>query len=84
MTHSSSIPGHSDIVGQLAGVLAARGSYDTGGYGSIWDYDTPTGTVVRWDGTTYDVASDIRVTAPPIVRRPVPDLDRGRCAVRCG
>ena len=41
------------------------GAYDTGGYGSIWDYDTPTGTVVRWDGSTHDVASDIRVTAPP-------------------
>jgi streptogramin lyase len=41
------------------------GRYDTAGYGSIWDYDTPTGTVVRWDGQTHQVASDIRVTAPP-------------------
>ena len=38
---------------------------ETAGYGSIWQYDPPTGTVVRWDGQTYQVADDIRVTAPP-------------------
>ena len=40
-------------------------SYDAAGYGSIWSYDTPTGTVVRWDGQTHQVAHDIRVTGPP-------------------
>ncbi len=55
-----------DIVGQVGGGSGGEeGGYDTGGYGSIWDYDTPTGTVVRWDGMTHDVASNIRVTAPP-------------------
>ena len=54
-----------DFVGQVGGNGGSEGGYDTGGYGSIWDYDTPTGTVVRWDGLTHDVASDIRVTAPP-------------------
>lgn len=40
-------------------------AYDTAGYGAIWDYDTPTGTVVRWDGQSHQVIDDIRVTAPP-------------------
>jgi hypothetical protein len=55
-----------DIVGQVGGGSGGQeGGYDTGGYGSIWDYDTPTGTIVRWDGMTHQVASNIRVTAPP-------------------
>ena len=41
-------------------------AYDTGAYGSIWDYDTPSGTVVRWNGQTHLPASNIRVTAPPV------------------
>ena len=35
------------------------------GWGSIWTYDTPTGTVVRWDGRPIKGASDIHVTDPP-------------------
>ena len=52
-----------EIVASLEG--APGRAYDTAGYGSIWDYDTPTGTVVRWDGQSHQVADDIRVTAPP-------------------
>ena len=55
-----------DIVGEVGGGSGGEeGGYDTAGYGSIWDYDTPTGTIVRWDGMTHQVASNIRVTAPP-------------------
>jgi hypothetical protein len=39
--------------------------YDTGGYGSIWDWDTSRGIVVRWDGETYQPIDEIRVTEPP-------------------
>ena len=39
--------------------------YFAAGHGSIWDYDTPTGTVVRWSGETYQVAANIGVTHPP-------------------
>jgi hypothetical protein len=52
------------IVASLDGGPPGR-PYDTGAYGSIWDYDTPTGTVVRWDGQSHQPASNIRVTAPP-------------------
>ena len=37
----------------------------TAAFGSIWSYDWPTGTLVRWDGRTHQVAHDIRVTDPP-------------------
>jgi hypothetical protein len=63
--------GHTNIVDPLTLRIVAdlEGSpgrpYDTGAYGSIWDYDTPTGTVVRWDGQSHQPASNIRVTAPP-------------------
>ena len=39
--------------------------YFTAGHGSIWNYDSPTGTVERWDGQTHQEASNIRVTHPP-------------------
>ena len=39
--------------------------YDTGGYGSIWDWDTSRGIVVRWDGETYQPLHEIRVTEAP-------------------
>jgi hypothetical protein len=65
-------PGYVDIIDLTTlGVLESLDSgppgraYDTGAYGSIWDYDTPSGTVVRWDGVTHQPASNIRVTAPP-------------------
>jgi len=69
----NSVGGHVNIVDprtlQIVGILGGGSPegqvYDTGGYGSIWDYDPPSGTVVRWDGQTHQVASDIRVTAPP-------------------
>ena len=64
MRRRSSTLGHSASSVRSAGVPSSERGYDTGGYGSIWRYDTPTGTVVRWDGQTHDVASDIHVTAP--------------------
>jgi DNA-binding beta-propeller fold protein YncE len=39
--------------------------YFAAGHGSIWDYDAPTGTVVRWNGGTFRHAANIRVTDPP-------------------
>jgi hypothetical protein len=39
--------------------------YFTAGHGSIWTYDSPTGTVERWDGQTHQEASNIDVTDPP-------------------
>jgi DNA-binding beta-propeller fold protein YncE len=39
--------------------------YFAAGHDSIWDYDTPTGTVVRWSSETYQVAANIGVTHPP-------------------
>ena len=41
------------------GYAAARG-------GSLWVYDTPTGTVERWDDQTYQGISNIHVTDPPL------------------
>jgi hypothetical protein len=41
--------------------------YDTAtGYGSIWYFDHSTGTVVRWDAQTKQIASSIPVAAPPV------------------
>jgi serine/threonine-protein kinase len=42
----------------------ARG-YDTAGNGAIWTYDTPTGTVERWNGQTYQGTINIHVVDPP-------------------
>jgi hypothetical protein len=38
----------------------------TGGYGSIWWYDVPTGTVARYNFFAKDVVSTIRVTKPTL------------------
>jgi class 3 adenylate cyclase len=39
--------------------------YDTAsGFGSVWSYDPPMGTVVRWDSVSKQVTSSIPVTAP--------------------
>jgi DNA-binding beta-propeller fold protein YncE len=39
--------------------------YDTAaGFGSVWSYDRPMGTVVRFDSESKQVASSIPVTAP--------------------
>lgn len=38
----------------------------TGGYGSIWWYDVPTGSVARFNGSTKELASTIRVTNAPL------------------
>ena len=35
------------------------------GFGSTWSIDSATGTVVRWDGTTYQVDKVIQITDPP-------------------
>ena len=42
----------------------ARG-YDIAGFGSIWTFDSPTGTVERWDGATHQGVRNIHVTSPP-------------------
>ena len=42
-----------------------RDSFDAGGFGSTWSIDSATGTVVRWDGTTYQVDKVIQITDPP-------------------
>jgi serine/threonine-protein kinase len=39
---------------------------DAAADGSIWTYDTPGGTVVRWDGRSHQPASDIHVADPPV------------------
>jgi serine/threonine-protein kinase len=41
------------------GYAAVRG-------GSLWGYDTPTGTVERWDDQTYQGTANIHVTDPPL------------------
>ena len=46
VTRSSSTLGRSDVVGILGCCPPERG-YDTAGYGSLWAYDAPSGTVVR-------------------------------------
>jgi DNA-binding beta-propeller fold protein YncE len=35
-------------------------------FGSTWSSDWPSGRVVRWDGTTYQVVDTIAVTDPPL------------------
>jgi DNA-binding beta-propeller fold protein YncE len=39
---------------------------DVDAFGSTWSSDWPSGTVVRWDGTTYRVVDAIAVTDPPL------------------
>jgi hypothetical protein len=50
---------------QHLGCCSPERGFDTAAFGSIWTYDTPTGTVVRWDGSTHQVAANVRVTDPP-------------------
>jgi hypothetical protein len=52
------------VAQQLGCCDPARG-YDTAGDGSIWTYDSPTGTVERWDGETHQSAFNIHVVDPP-------------------
>jgi len=47
------------------GCCSPTKGYDTAGYGSIWQYDVPGGTVVRWDGETHQSVADIPVTGSP-------------------
>jgi serine/threonine-protein kinase len=39
---------------------------DVDAFGSIWTSDWPSGTVVRWDGTSHRVLEPIAVTDPPL------------------
>ena len=39
---------------------------DVDAFGSTWTSDWPSGRVVRWDGTTYQVVDTIAVTDPPL------------------
>jgi hypothetical protein len=50
---------------QHLGCCSPANGYDAVGYGSIWQYDAPSGTVVRWNGQTHQAAHDIHVTDPP-------------------
>jgi YVTN family beta-propeller protein len=38
---------------------------DAIGYGSIWTFDAPTGTVERWNGVSHQGVRNIHVTSPP-------------------
>ena len=52
------------VVRDLGCCPLGRG-YSTAGYGSIWSYDTPTGSVLRYDEETLQPTSTVRVTNPP-------------------
>jgi len=56
-----------EIVQEFHSFPPGRGYY-TAGYGSIWWYDVPTGTVVRFDQTTKQITGTIRVTEAPFWR----------------
>ena len=47
------------------GCCAPTRGYDTAGFGSIWTYDSPTGTVERWNGLSHQGVRNIHVTSPP-------------------
>jgi hypothetical protein len=47
------------------GCCAPEKTPDAAEYGSIWSFDTPTGTVERWESQTYQPVVNIRVAAPP-------------------
>jgi hypothetical protein len=47
------------------GCCSPEQGYFTAGDGSIWQYDAPSGSVVRWDGETHQTAADIPVTGSP-------------------
>jgi hypothetical protein len=42
----------------------ARGR-DAVGFGSIWTFDSPTGTIERWNGVSHQGVLNIHVTSPP-------------------
>jgi serine/threonine-protein kinase len=43
----------------------ANGYFTGGDDGSVWQYDSPGGTVVRWDAHTYQSVVDIPITGAP-------------------
>jgi len=47
------------------GCCPPESGYFTAGKDSIWMYDSPTGTVERWDGQTHQEVFNIDVTDPP-------------------
>jgi hypothetical protein len=47
------------------GCCSPTRGYFTAGFGSIWTYDAPTGTVERWNGKTHDSVTNITLTDPP-------------------
>ena len=47
------------------GCCSPEKGYFTAGHRWIWQYDVPGGTVVRWDGETYQSVADIPVTGSP-------------------
>jgi YVTN family beta-propeller protein len=52
------------IATELGCCSPTRG-HDAVGYGSIWTFDSPTGTVERWSGLTHQGVRNIHVTSPP-------------------
>jgi hypothetical protein len=38
---------------------------DAIGFGSIWTFDSPTGSVERWSGASHQPVRNIHVTSPP-------------------
>ncbi|HEU5213103.1 MAG TPA: hypothetical protein VFU10_10070, partial [Gaiellaceae bacterium] len=57
------------VVQHLGCCPPARG-YFAGGYGSTWMYDAPTGTLVRWDGSTHGIAATIHLSDTPGLNGP--------------
>jgi hypothetical protein len=55
------------VVDTLGCCAPTRGA-DTVGFGSIWTFDSPTGTVERWNGLTHQGVRNIHVTSPPFYR----------------
>jgi Protein kinase domain len=52
------------------GCCAPELGYFTAGHGSIWTYNIPTGSVVRFDGQTHQPAANVRVADPPFADGP--------------
>jgi DNA-binding beta-propeller fold protein YncE len=57
------------VVEHLGCCPPGRG-YDTAGSGSIWTYDTPSGTVERWNRLSHQGAANIHVVQPPFYGGP--------------
>jgi hypothetical protein len=47
------------------GCCSPERGYFTAGFGSIWTFDSPTGTVERWSGVSHQGVGNIHVTSPP-------------------